>query len=308
MELHDLLKFKRKEILDIIANKERYYISYSIKKRNGKARIIDAPQDKLKEIQRSILYNILYKYKPHSIAHGFVYNKSPKTNAQVHVGCKTLLMLDIVNFFNSIKKNIVIKTLKNLLKEKFSKQDISILGELLTFKNRIPQGAITSPALSNLIMLETDYRLNKLAIMNNAKITRYSDDMAISFEINLQNEIITSIIHEIRKYLIEIGLRINPIKIKVRRHYHRMKVTGIIINEKLNIPRKTWRNFRAYLHNILRDNRQVNQKELQQIRGYIEWVKMINPNRGKQFLVQYEKILTLLKPVIINPTISKTLA
>jgi hypothetical protein len=315
MTLYDLLEEEQSTVQDIVNNIDRYYLSYGIKKSHGKTRRIDAPQKQLAEIQQKILYKILYKYKPHPIAHGFVKHRSPKTNAAEHVGMKILITIDIRNFFNSIRFFQVEETLEYLFSKKRpydekDENDVLILAKLLTYRGRVPQGAATSPPLSNLFMLPFDKNLKKLATKYKLKITRYCDDIAISS--NKANINVKNILEEIKRILREAGLIVHGQKTKVRRSYHRMKVTGIIVNEKTNVPREDWRNFRACLHNLKsknfnskkpntgspqKDSKMLNftLEEQQQLRGYIEWVKHLNPIRGKQFLDQYEEILNTQK-------------
>jgi retron-type reverse transcriptase len=311
MDLYELLETTEDEIQNLIDNKEKYYISYAIRKKNGKKRYIDAPQGLLKAIQNRILYRILYKYRPHPIAHGFTTNRSPVSNAKEHIGSKTVITVDLLNFFNSIKYPLV-KNMINYLFEKRRPYDVTvddelnILTELVTYRAMIPQGAPTSPALSNLILLGMDKDLSQFAKNRHLKVTRYCDDITMStkeknagsFYDNRRH--ITSIRSIVRKY----GLLINNKKTRVRHYHKRQVVTGIVVNEKLNVPKLKWRNFRAKLHNILRDKTRLDEEELQKIRGYIEWINNLNSTRGQQFMEQYEKILKL-QQTFSEPTISE---
>jgi len=180
---------------------------------------------------------------------------------------------------------------KRLPYETATSEDIPILVELLTFRGKVPQGAITSPAISNLYMLPFDKQLKKFQKDNMVTITRYCDDIAIS---SRQDKVdAAEIIQKITILLLRAHLRLNKTKTKVKRYYHRMRVTGIIVNEKINIPRENWRNFRACLHHIQLTKEKPSELIMQQLRGYVEWVKTINPLRGKQFLEQYERILNM---------------
>jgi hypothetical protein len=306
MTVYELLNEEPEMINEIIKNIDRHYLSYGIKKRRGRSRRIDAPQEHLIEIQRKILYKILYKYKPHPIAHGFVKRRGPKTNAEEHVGADILITIDIKNFFNSISEHQVYSTLeylfdKRLPYEKATSSDINVITKLLTYRGRVPQGAVTSPAVSNLFMLPYDKKIKKLQPKYKVKITRYCDDIAISSKKSAGFKI-KDILDDVREILRPAGLYMNKTKTKVRKRYHRMKVTGIIVNEKPNIPRENWRNFRACLHNIKSKEpyEKVSDLDLQRIRGYIEWVKTINPTRGKQFLAEFEKILNMQKKYFTN--------
>lgn len=301
MTIYELLNEDFDTIQDIIKNIDRYYLSYGIKKRRGRSRKIDAPQGKLLEIQKKILYKILYKYKPHPIAHGFVKRRGPKTNAEEHVGANILITLDIQNFFNSILEEQVYSTLeylfgKRLPYDKTTSGDINVITKLLIYRGRVPQGAVTSPAISNLFMLPYDKKIKKLQSKYGVIITRYCDDIAISTK-KREGLKIKDILKDFREILRSAGLRMNKTKTKVRKKYHRMRVTGIIVNEKINIPRENWRNFRACLHNIKvkASVEEIPNINLQKMRGYIEWVRMINPIRGKQFLIEFEEILNMQK-------------
>lgn len=298
MNLYDILEQNQETVREVINNIDRYYISYSIRKRSGKPRRIDAPQGLLKDLQDRILYKILYKYKAHPISHGFVKNRSPKTNAKVHVGSKILINLDIRDFFNSIMSTKVEKTLERLFNKKIpyddvSISDITVLAKLLTYKGRVPQGALTSPAVSNLFMLTLDKNLKKLEKTHNAKITRYCDDISISSNDDKINP--KTIIDTVSDLLYEQGLYINKRKTKVKKYYHRMKVTGIIVNEKTNVPREKWRNFRACLHNLQHQGTHLSEKDIQKLRGTISWIESLNPKRGNQFSRQLNQILNTQK-------------
>jgi RNA-directed DNA polymerase len=306
MTIYELLNEDSDTIKNIIDNIDRYYLSYGIKKRRGRSRRIDAPQDKLIEIQRQILYKILYKYKPHPIAHGFVKKRGPKTNAEEHVGADLLITIDIKNFFNSITEKQVYSTFEYLFDrrlpyDKATSGDINTIVKLLTYRGRVPQGAITSPAVSNLFMLPYDKKLKKLQSKHKVKITRYCDDIAISTKKSKELKV-SIILDDVREILRPAGLKMNKTKTKVRKRYHRMRVTGIIVNEKTNIPRENWRNFRACLHNIKVQQpiAEITKLDLQRMRGYIEWVKLINPTRGKQFLTEFEEILNMQKKFFTN--------
>ncbi len=296
MNLYEFLGTTPEEVYDIITNKKDYYLTYKIKKRSGKYRRIDAPQGRLKDIQKSILFNILYRYKAHPIAHGFVKDRNPKTNASKHVNSNILINIDLIDFFNNIREGKVFDTFNYLFKQRkpytnFSDDDIEILTQLITYRGTLCQGAPTSPTFSNLAVLEMDKQLKELAKKKDLTITRYADDISCSSTHLIVS--VPEILNTLRAIIQKNGFRLNFKKTKIRKRHQRMQVTGIVVNEKPNIKRTDWRNFRAKLHNILTENKRLNETQLQQLRGYIEWVSSINPNRGKQFLEKYEKILIL---------------
>ncbi len=300
MNLYEYLESSEQEVLNIINNKHLYYLTYRIKKRSGKLRRIDAPVGRLKQIQNNILYKFLYKFKAHPIAHGFVKDRNPKTNAMNHVGKSLLITMDIREFFNSIKENKVFDIVSYLLQENTpytvtAISDAEIITQLLTYRGCLTQGAPTSPTFSNLVCLPMDKQLQNLEKIRNVTITRYADDIAISTsDIRYKDRLVRkSLIREISNIFYKNSFYTNTKKTKVRRKHQRMQVTGIVINEKPNIKRTDWRNFRARLHNLLKENLPLPPKELQQLRGYIEWVTSINQLRGNSFLSQYNKLLKI---------------
>jgi RNA-directed DNA polymerase len=241
---------------------------------------------------------ILYKFQVSEISHGFVPGKSPKTNAEKHVGKKYLLTLDIRNFFNSITYNDILYLLKNLLEMtpsinlNLEWSDIEAITELITLNGKLPQGVCTSPAASNLFMFKFDEKLQAFAILNNFVITRYADDIAISSNKRIN---VKEVIDFISKNL-NSNLFLQHAKTKVRGYYHRQKVTGIVVNEKLNVERNTWRNLRARLHQLYYKDTPPSDQELAEVRGKIEWVKSLNPCRGEKFLETLEKIYMKHRP------------
>lgn len=288
MTLYDLLGYKPEQLQHIIDNKERYYVSYKILKSNGKVRWIDAPQFELKDIQEKILHKILYKFTASDIAHGFVKHKNPKTHAEAHVGKKTIITADIKDFFNSIYEGRVYSLLISILNRvevfdmKNSRNDIGILSELMTFKNRVPQGAPTSPALSNLICLNMDAQLKEFAKKHDCVVTRYADDIAISFNHNKIKPIILGIFKVVGQH----NFRINYRKVKVRRSHKRQKITGVVVNKTPNAPKQVWKNLRAQLHNMKKSGQtiKINSEEYQKLRGKIEWVRNLNETKGNALL------------------------
>ncbi|MCM1291722.1 MAG: reverse transcriptase family protein [Bacteroides sp.] len=154
------------------------YREFSVPKRSGGYRTITAPYPSLKYIQTWIYDKILKSRKTHFCAHGFVRHRSILSNAGVHRGCKMLLKMDVSDFFGSISQNYVV----NLFKKEFGYNlKVSwVLSSLCCLNGTLPQGAPTSPILSNLISMSFDRRLYRLAKRYNLKYSRYADDIAFS--------------------------------------------------------------------------------------------------------------------------------
>ena len=155
----------------------RHYRVFNIPKRNGGYREISAPYPALLECQQWINDNILVKIKPHSSAQGFIKNKSIINNATPHLSQPCLLKVDIKNFFPSISFRRVIKLFQNL----GYPQNISFyLSSLCCLNEALPQGAATSPSLSNIVLRRLDNRLSGISKKSELNYTRYADDMTFS--------------------------------------------------------------------------------------------------------------------------------
>ena len=271
------------------------YLSYPIKKRSGKYRWIDAPQEPLINFQRGILYNILYTFRTHKCCIGFTRNKSVTDGANAHLNSNVILTMDLRNFFNSIKLKRVYDVINRIRirlnskgKHKISRNQAQRVAGLLCYKGQLPQGAPTSPAMANLVAYPMDVEIEKYAKKHNLIYTRYADDLAFSHKDKTYN--IGAHIKPIEEIVRRHKLHINYKKTKVRRPHNRMSITGIVVNEKLSVPRWKWRNFRAELHNLIKKNQVISLEHYQQLRGYAEWIKTLHPKRGNTFLAQLSKI------------------
>lgn len=294
LTFEDIFEDDEKTVREIVKNKKQYYYSYPIQKSNGGKRYIDAPFGKLKEYQERILKRYLYQYGPHPIAYGFAKNKNPVMAAEQHVGATIVVAMDIKNFFNSISKKQVEETLiymqSNKRRLKSPWDIIPVITEVLTLRKAVPQGAPTSPAISNLVMLKNDKIFKNLAKKYNGKVTRYADDIVFSTKDEEFAKDLPKVIPQVKGILRRTKFYLNHEKTRVMRDYRRMVVNGVVVNEKTNIPRETWRNFRAKLHNLKVNQTPVSQKEAEKLRGKIEWFKSINPKRGKKFLTEFGKL------------------
>lgn len=296
MDFYDLIETPKETIEKILEQKDLHYRSYPIVKSNGKQRWIDAPDEELKAIQANILYLFLYLFTTHHAAMGFRIGIGVADGAKVHLPNNTLLCMDLSNFFPSIKKERVLTLVNHLLRrlEKrlwkftYTAEDAEYLTEILVCKGRVPQGAPTSPALANLIAIMLDTKLSQLAEHNGLTYTRYADDLSFSHPDSTYD--IYERIPEIIDIIREERFKVNYKKTRVTRPHKRMVVTGVVVNDKLSVPKYQWRNFRARLHNLSRDKVTISAEEYQQLRGYVEWIRSLNPHRGEQFLKSLSKI------------------
>src|SRR6266404_2466488 len=163
----------------VINSSENHYRTFEIPKRSGGKREITCPYPALMECQYWIYHNILKSRKIHSTAHGFAFRRSIVTNARVHLGQSHFLKIDLKDFFPSIGINRVIAIFKSL----GYTPDLSFfLSALCCYKGVLPQGAPTSPAITNLVAKGLDARLFGLAQSLGLRYTRYADDIAFSGE------------------------------------------------------------------------------------------------------------------------------
>lgn len=252
--------------------KSRHYKRFSIKKRNGSNRELVTVDKNLKSMQKALAAHFELSYKVSKYAHGFVAKESrdplnngdllveqlrPKgviTNALAHTNKKLVISIDLKDFFSTI----TFPRVMGLLKSEpycFSNKQAAILASLVCLpkgvdENRgLPQGAPTSPVLSNLICNKLDFQLGRLAGKYDITYTRYADDITFSTN-NIRCIAVPNIVREITKCVERNGFRVNEDKTKVMYGNQRQMVTGIIVNEGLNLPKSQVDAIRATLHNL----------------------------------------------------------
>ncbi len=156
---------------------ERFYKTYNIPKRSGGERKISQPSKELKAIQAWILRNILDKLSPSEHATAYLSGKNLTDNVSPHNANRYFLSIDLEEFFPSIKRWRVKHIFKLI---GYSTVNVEVLSNLCTYFDGLPQGGVTSPALSNLALLKLDRRLSGFTSRRNIVFTRYADDMTFS--------------------------------------------------------------------------------------------------------------------------------
>lgn len=231
--------------LDTLVNLEPTYNEFTIPKRSGGQRVISAPDAELKKIQRTILHRLLKRLKSHPNVTGFESRHSIVTNANAHVGSVVVLRMDIKDFFASTSAKRVGKFFSAI---GWNRRVSNLLTKLCTHNNALPQGAPTSPRLSNLLNYPLDARLAGLASQHNAVYTRYADDITFSFDVD-DRKVIRLVIRMTKVMLEEFGYQIHhKKKLFIRRRHQQQKVTGLVVNERVALPRETRRWLRAVQH------------------------------------------------------------
>jgi hypothetical protein len=241
---------------------------YIPKKKSSNKRIISIPP---KLIQHLLgvhflpLFNDLYNLlKPNNV-YGYVNNIKRETNscnikfnAEKHISNDWVLNFDLLNFFSSIKKEKIIN-LYSSAPFSLSADEAITLANLTTHDGELPIGACTSPILSNLVFIKLDKELNELSVKNNLVYTRYSDDLTFSSKSKPSHIIINSIVSAIARH----GYEINYKKYNLKSKNERQEVTGLVVNQKLNVKREYYKLLEAVLYNLKKDYEINSEKYIQ---------------------------------------------
>lgn len=230
----------------IYPNTNHLYVSFIVPKKNGAARIIDAPNPRLKTIQGILSKALKEFYAPRINTHGFVCGRSIISNAAQHTNKKYILNLDFKDFFSSIHFGRI----RNLFQSEpfsFPHEVATVLAHICCLNGKLPQGAPTSPILTNMIAFKLDNELLKLSKENKCSVTRYVDDVTFSFSCNkkmLPKDIITFykgkelvVGDKLQRIIEKNGFNVNLNKLRLHEKNQRQQVTGLVVNEKVNVPR-----------------------------------------------------------------------
>lgn len=240
-----LVGVKEDYIRRSITYTNKYYWSFDVIKSNGGKRTINEPLPLLKDIQSWILHNILEKQQTHPFAKAYVPHKKLKENAKYHTRQKIVITFDVHNFFPSIKLEAVSNIFINI---GYSKKNSFLLAKLCCLNNELPQGAPTSPYLSNLYMFSFDENVmtycRKLGII----YTRYADDLTFSSKNDIDIESLTKFI---KSELSNKKLSLNPNKSKVMYRSDTQVVTGIVVNERMRLPKKKRNKLRQEMYYVI---------------------------------------------------------
>src|SRR5262245_54014562 len=274
-----------------------HYHRYSIAKKTGGVRYISAPKAALAQAQRWVFVHILSRLEVEEPAHGFVPCCSIVTNAAPHAGRQVVINLDLKDFFPSI----TFRRVKGLFEKLgYSEHVATVFALLCTEPPRVateldgkvfhvalgqrvlPQGACTSPAITNALCRRLDRRLSGLAHKHGYAYTRYADDLTFSGD---NTKAVGRLLRSVRSVLTEEGYAEHPRKTRVLRRSRRQEVTGVTVNVRPTIAKKEIRLLRAILHNVARhglasQNRDNHPDFAAHLRGRVEFACMVDPRRG----------------------------
>lgn len=269
-----------------------FYVEVTIPKKNGGTRQLACPSKKMKALQAWILRNILEKVKIHSSATAFIKGTNIMTNILPHKNNNFVLCTDLKNFFNTIPYYIVYDIFNTL---GYNQKTSYVLANICCYKGNLPQGGVTSPALSNIACINLDRRLSRLSGFRNIVYSRYADDM--SFSANNPEKLIKSYM-VINQIIQEEGFTINPQKTRLLCPGNRRLITGLIINDskKVTIGREKVKIVRSAIYNLETSN--LNIKDFTQlsnrINGWMSFLKSVDEESFNK-LFAYREMLKCRK-------------
>lgn len=287
-----------------------HYVSFDVPKKSGGMRRLSAPHQKLGNVQHWILTNILNLLPVHKNAHGFVAQHSVLTNAEPHVGAAVVINADLSNFFPTITFPRVdgmfrklgyspaVATLLALLCTECPRQALKFGEEIYhaaTGPRALPQGACTSPAISNQIASKLDRRMTSMASKLGWTYSRYADDLTWSTTGDVTPSV-GYVLARLRHIVDDEGFGLNHTKTRIQRRSQQQSVTGVVVNDRLSVPRSTIREIRAILNNakhtgLAAQNRDNHPHFRDWLTGMIGWIQMVNPEQGNKL----KAVLALLK-------------
>lgn len=284
-DLSHSLRLPKEVISKFSFNNDRYYHRIEMEKKSGGIRHIESPLKELKAIQRWVLRYILDKLSPSSYAKGFVRKKSILDNAKPHEGNQYVLNLDLKDFFTTVQASHVYTLFKNI---GYNNNIAFILTSFCTKSGYLPQGAPTSPALSNLVCLRLDHRISTYCKKRALTYTRYADDLCISGNKIL---ILQKASYLIKDIICDEGFTINAKKEKFLGPKVRREVTGLTVTPKITISKKNYCLYRKRIYDLVRTET-PNKHEI--IKGILSFVRSIDKDKGKKLSVFYQNQITLI--------------
>jgi len=290
-----------KELWFFAIHRERerqpHYVTFAIPKRSGGKRLIMAPKRRLKALQRKLLELLVGKLPVSEQAHAFRRGRSIRTGAEPHVGKRSVLKLDLKDFFPSVTAvrvrglliaygySFPVATTLAVLMTEAERQPVEVEGQVFHVPvgpRHCVQGAPTSPGICNALVLRIDQRLAGLAKKHGLAYTRYADDL--SFSGNLNREAANQIRIVTTRIVEEEGFKVNPDKTRFMGCGARQTVTGVVVNQVLGLSRQERRRLRAMVHQLGRQNdlNCVPPVQRARLEGKIAYLSMLNPQQSER--------------------------
>lgn len=249
---------------------EPRYQQVSIRKRSGGSRLLQVPDRETKKLQRRILDRLLSRLRVHAAARGFERGKSIVDHAAAHVGQAVVVRMDIVDFFPTTQARRIEWYFRRI---GWDRAAAGLLVKLTCWADGLPQGAPTSPRLSNLVNYYLDVQLSNKMRRRKCTYTRYADDITVSCPKDYPKRV-RGIIQLVRRKLKSKGYQLHERKkLHIRRRHQQQLVTGLVVNERVQLPRRVRRWLRAVRHHQ-QTGRAVSLAE-QQLRGWLAFAAMV---------------------------------
>lgn len=270
--------------------KQLYHV-FEIPKKSGGVRVIEAPDARLKSIQRWILDEIVNSFNPSDCATGFRKGFSIVDNAKKHVGKELVINFDIKDFFPSVTYADVFRL---FLYMGYKKDVAHLLTKLCTNANNVlPQGSPASPAISNLVLLKLDKRLACLAETIGCDYSRYADDITFSGEKTIKN-----IVPLVKRIVFEEGFEINEDKVRLQYSHQRQEVTGLTVNKKISVSHKVTKELDNAIYFCSRYGVADHMRHIgcdkafyqDHLYGLAYFVNMVDNEQGRKYLNKLDEI------------------
>ena len=302
------LEINAKHLYYLSKNANSKYKEFVIPKKNGGSRKIEAPEPFLKRIQSSInvLFQIVFFDSLNHFTNGFVFERNIIRNAKPHLYKRFVLNIDIENFFPSIEFRRIKTVLEldpfNLIgdREKIG----FIVSNICCLNGHLPQGSPASPILSNIVTQRLDRKLASYALSKKIKYSRYADDLSFSCNQNLFKK---KLISEINSIIQNENFKVNKEKTRIKSNREHQEITGIVVNEKLNVRRNYLKSIRTMLNNwdkggihfaekrfLETEGHLINKDFTNVLGGRIGYIGMVRGNEDPLFL-KYKTRFSLLK-------------
>ncbi len=283
------------EYLVFVLPPTKQYTRFTIPKRRSGNRIILEPIPNLKIVQHKLLQVLRLVYEPKPSAHGFVNDKCITTNAAQHVRKKYVLNVDLKDFFPSINFGRV-RGMFMAYPYHLNDKVATVLARICSLRTCLPQGAPTSPIISNMICAKMDSQLQKVARDHRCYYTRYADDLTFSTSVKQFPTSLAVVIadatgqsvhvgNELLEIIRENGFQINQDKIRLQTRGQRQEVTGLTTNQFVNVNRKFIRQVRAMLHAWRKYGYEAAEREYRE--KYIHRI----PDKSYKVLPSFQKVV-----------------
>jgi len=282
MEIAAFFGVSQSALRSVLIQPDSHYRRFRIRKKASGWRQICAPRDFLSGIQSRLLSSILSKIKPHKAAHAYMRGTSTLTCARPHKGNRYLWNVDLKDFFRQVTSSRVEEV---FLRIGYPESAARFLAKLCTYRDELPQGSQTSPALSNLVFQAADSLIASLCRRNKVAYTRYGDDLSFSSDEPLSEDFQ----QKVESILNKSGFKLNPLKSRLMGPACQRKVVGVVVNQKLSLPRTKRREIRALFHRAAQHPDEFEDRH-SELAGLANWVRGFHPKEGAKYLLQIQRI------------------